>query len=300
MGEGKGTISPMLAQPAEEPFDRDDWLFEPKLDGVRCVAFLGSETRLQDRKGKDITYKFPELKELHRQVKKPCVLDGEIVGTSFDQIQRRIHKEKPLDIRIAGKLYPATYYAFDLLSLSGESVMKLPQLSRKELLEEAFSSSERAKVLPFRIGKGKSLFEEIQTKGGEGVMAKALAAPYIEGKRVSWWLKIKNFKEGEFYILGLTQGENEREQTFGSLILGEKVGDTFAYVGNVGSGFDEATLRELLTFFSTLKGEALFREADIDRPVKFWTRPVVKCEIRYLERSSDGKLRFPTFRKLIR
>jgi DNA ligase D-like protein (predicted ligase) len=290
----------MLAQTAKEPFDSKDWLYELKLDGVRCIAYLDTATRLQGRNGHSMTHKFPELQELHRQVSKPCILDGEIVCASFSQVQRRIHKEKPLDIRIAHKQYPATYFAFDILNLSGNSTMMCSQIDRKGILSSLMTNSENGLVLPWRESSGVALFTEVQKRNLEGIMAKLMSAPYIEGKRADWWLKVKNFKEGTFYVCGLTEGENERSETFGSLILGELRGGKWVHVGNVGSGFDQQQLTMLLGSFRAMQDKCPFEQASIGRPVKFWIKPIVKCEVRYLEWSKDGKLRFPTFRKLKR
>ncbi|MDD4986194.1 MAG: hypothetical protein PHQ43_10490, partial [Dehalococcoidales bacterium] len=116
--EEKKTIKPQLAQTASKPFDHKGWLFELKLDGVRCIAYLDNGTRLQARSGQDITAQFPELGELHRQVVKPCILDGEIICATFNQVQHRTHRTKPLDIRVAQRLYPARFYAFDLLEVN--------------------------------------------------------------------------------------------------------------------------------------------------------------------------------------
>jgi ATP-dependent DNA ligase len=292
------TIKPQLAQTAKEPFDHDDWLFELKLDGVRCIAYLGRDTRLQARSGQDITAQFPELRNLHRQVAKPCILDGEIACATFNQVQHRIHKTKALDIRVAAKLYPARFFAFDILSLDGKSLTSLAQMSRKEALITVMTESPIGLVLPWRDGEGVALFREVQTNRQEGVMAKLKAAPYVEGKRVDWWLKVKNFQEGTFYVCGLTEGEGERAATFGSLILGELRDGRWAYVGNVGSGFDHRQLKELTAYFSALTGDCPLGQADVGRTVKFWTKPVVQCEVRFLEWGADGKLRFPTFRVL--
>ncbi|MEQ4488743.1 MAG: ATP-dependent DNA ligase [Dehalococcoides mccartyi] len=297
--EEKKTIRPQLAQTAKEAFDHKDWLFELKLDGVRCIAFLDNETRLQARSGQDITAQFPELSELHRLAVKPCILDGEIICATFNQVQHRIHRTKPLDIRVARRLYPARFYAFDLLEANHKAAMNLPQSTRKETLTTVMKESEQGLILPWRDGEGIALFREVQNRRQEGIMAKLKSAPYLEGKRVDWWLKIKNFQEGTFYICGLTEGENDRKATFGSLILGELKDGKWLYVGNVGSGFDQQELKELAAHFNTLRGDCPFEQVDVGRPVKLWTRPVIQCEVKFLERGSDGKLRFPTFRKLI-
>ena len=293
------TIKPQLAQTAKEPFDHDDWLFELKLDGVRCIAYLDRDTRLQARSGQDIAAQFPELRELHRQVTKPCILDGEIACATFNQVQHRIHKAKVLDIRVAAKLYPARFFAFDLLNVNGESLMPLAQIARKDALRLVMSDTPIGLVLPYHEGKGIALFREAQSRQQEGIMAKLQSAPYIEGKRVDWWLKVKNFQEGTFYACGLTEGEGERAATFGSLILGDLREGKLVYVGNVGSGFDQKQLKELATYFDALKADCPFEQVEVGRPVKLWTKPVVQCEVRFLECGKDGKLRFPTFRKLM-
>ena len=293
------TIKPQLAQIAKEPFDHKDWLVELTLDGVRCIAYLDKGTRLQARSGQDITAQFPELWNLHCQVVKPCILDGEIACATFNQMQHRIHKTKALDIRVAAKLYPARFFAFDLLNVSGKSLMPLAQIARKEALRDVMTENPIGLVLPWREREGIALFREVQKHRQEGIMAKLQSAPYIEGKRADWWLKVKNFQEGTFYVFGFTEGEGERATAFGSLILGELRDGKLVYVGNVGSGFDQRQLVELTAYFGSLQGECPFEQADVGRAVKQWTKPVVRCEVRFLEWGKDGKLRFPTFRCLV-
>lgn len=293
-------IKPMLAQTAKELVDRKDFIYEQKLDGVRCVAYLGGKTELWSRSGATITHKFPELIQLDRQASKPCILDGEIVSLSFEAIQQRIHKEKALAIRIAQSQYPAFYYAFDILYVNGESVMAKPLIERKAILGTVFTENYYGRTLGWQTGYGQSLLEQTKSKGLEGIMAKQMYSPYLEGKRSDAWLKVKNFREGIFYICGLTEGENERSSTFGSLILAEESNGYLVYVGNVGSGFSQEQLVMLLKLLEPMRGECPFGEVGIGRPIKLWTRPELRCEVRYLERTQGGYLRFPTFRKLER
>jgi ATP-dependent DNA ligase len=173
------TIKPQLAQTAREPFDHKDWLFELKLDGVRCIAYLGNDTRLQARSGQDITAQFPELRSLHCQVVKPCILDGEIACATFNQMQHRIHKTKALDIRVASNFYPARFFAFDILCLDGQNLMPLLQMARKEALRAAMNDTPIGLVLPYREGKGIDLFREVQSLQQEGIMAKHQAAGQV-------------------------------------------------------------------------------------------------------------------------
>jgi len=298
---GGGKIKPMLAKIGNDvDLDRKDFIYEQKLDGVRCIAYLDSNTQLQARSGAIITHKFPELKGMCQQVSKPCVLDGEIVSTGFEAIQHRIQREKPLAIKVAQTQYPAFYFVFDILYLDGESVMAKPLLERKAILNSVFAQDYHARMLGWQTGYGTSLFNEARERSLEGIMGKYMYSPYLEGKRSDSWLKIKNFREATYYICGLTEGENERANTFGSVILGELIDGKLVYVGNCGSGFNQAQLRMLLYLLEPIRGECSFADVAIDRPVKFWTKPMLKCEVRYLELSPDGKLRFPTFRKLVR
>lgn len=295
-------IKPMLAQTARQPVDRKDFIYEQKLDGVRCIAYLDSTTKLQARSGAIITPKFPELATIHQQVRKPCVLDGEIISRDFNAIQHRIHQQKPLSIKVAQTQYPVIYFVFDILYLNGESVKGKPLIERKALLNSIFAQDYYARMLGWQTGYGVGLFNNARERNLEGIMAKYMYSPYLEGKRSDSWLKVKCFKEGVFYICGVTEGENERSKTFGSVILGELVDGELVYVGNAGSGFSQDQLRMLLHLLEPMRDECPFDgwsyEVKVDRPVKFWTRPELECEVRYLELSPNGKLRFPTFRKL--
>lgn len=293
-------IEPMLAETAKEPFDSPDWLFEAKLDGVRCIAQLGGGTTLQGRSGSDITRKFPELQGIHWWARKPCVLDGEIVCDSFGAIQQRIHKEKPLDIRIASQQYAAKYQVFDILLLGDEALTRKPLHERKRILSEVVDGGNGVGVLPF-VFEGIALFERAKTEGWEGIMAKRMASTYQIGRRSPDWLKIKVFKEERFLICGLTEGENDRAKTFGSLILGKETDRGLLYVGNCGSGFSEELLQKLSVVLSGLGAEECpFPEAPkLDRRLKHWVKPFLWCEVRYLEYGSDGKLRFPSFRGFV-
>jgi len=295
-------ILPMCAETGSvKDLNRNEWLYEQKLDGVRCVATLGDETELQSRSGNIITRKFPELAELHRQVGKPCVIDGEIVGVDFNAVQHRIHVEDRFKIKIAHARYPIIYCVFDILYVDGESVKEQALIERKEILNHILSPSPEAKSLEW-ADSGEALFEELTQQGMEGIMAKDRYAVYLEGKRCYSWLKVKNFKEAIFYVCGVTEGENDRSDTFGSLILGKLVEGKLAYVGNVGSGFTHGQLGGMLGVLKLYEDECPFEErVDTDRPVKFWTRPEMRCEVRYLDMPGrpNDKLRFPTFRSVV-
>ena len=285
-------IKPMLAETAQLPFDRPDYIYEIKLDGVRCIAYLDGDTRLQARSGADITHKFPELANLHRQVSQPAILDGEIVSTSFRAIQHRIQRQKPLAIKVAQGQYPAFIHIFDVLDAGHENVMAKPQIERKAILQSIFSDSYHGRLLKWTT-QGTALAKLTKENGLEGIMAKGMYAPYVANKRASSWLKIKHFSEGAFYICGLTRGE----RSFGSLVLGEVVNGQIVYVGNCGTGFDQGEMDRILHLLEP--GDCPFQiRPDLGRELQTWARPTLRCEVRYFERT-DTKLRFPSFRRLI-
>lgn len=295
-------IQPMLAETGTpRALDLNNWIYERKIDGARCVAVLGDKTELQSRSGSILTAKFPELVGLHQWAGKPCVLDGEIAGKDFNAILHRIHLQNPFKIRIALTQFPVIYYVFDIIYYDGESVKTKPLIQRKEILQNVLTPNPSSELLE-SYDSGEALFAEAKEQGLEGIMGKNLYAPYLEGRRSDGWLKLKNFKEETFYICGVTEGENDRSDTFGSLILGKMVDGKLTYVGNVGSGFTHSQLSATLAALTIVKGECPFEaKPDTDRPVKFWTRPELKCEVRYLYMKGDpgAKLRFPTFRKMV-
>ena len=299
-------IDPMLCQRADKPFDNPDWLFELKLDGGRCVAFVTKEgTTLQGRSGSIITAQFPELQDLHRMVKEPCILDGEIVCKNFTGFARRVHKQNAFDIRIARRENPAAFVAFDIIEVKGVSVAKVPLMTRKDILDrtglerwEVGSVENPATIIPYTMAEGVALFKEVQQKQLEGVVAKGLHSTYTQSVRSDIWLKIKNLKMRSFLVCGLTAGERARKDYFGALILGEMVENKLIYRGNVGTGFDYQHMSWMLDFFKRLEGPPVFQASSVGKPIKFWVKPVVKAEVEYFELGVDGKLRFPTFRKL--
>jgi len=302
-------VKPMLAVLAPHPFDSPDYYFEFKLDGVRALAYVEENlTRLQGRNLSDLSAQFPELLNLHHKVNsKPVVLDGEIVCLddrgypSFESIQNRIHKAFSLDIKFWAQKLPATYLVFDVLYIGDEWVMNKPLVERKSLLNTLLQPNAPAQVIKFVNGEGVALFKLAQEHELEGVIAKLKSSPYLPGKRSAYWQKFKTKKEGIFVIGGLTIGEGKRQQTFGSAILGlwDKEGK-LRHVGNVGTGFSDHHLEEILRLCHKLRVEkSPFYSLDLAERVLLWCQPVISCEVRYLDITQEGKLRSPSFRRFI-
>jgi bifunctional non-homologous end joining protein LigD len=294
-------IRPMLAYPAE-PFDSDDFLFEWKFDGTRCICFVGEKLRLQNRRLMNITYRYPELQLQSYVNAKKAILDGEIVvlregKPSFRDLQLREHVVDPLRIELLSRSLPATFIAFDILYLDGQPLVELPLIERKENLKRVVKESPRLILSRHVEGEGKRFFGEVVKLGLEGVMAKRKDSAYQIGRRSRDWLKIKSFKSIDCVIVGFTPGEGWREPYFGALLLGAYHGGRLRFLGKVGTGFDEALLRCLAPLLRKLLTEANPVGEEPPYPAR-WVKPELVCEVKFLELTDDMKLRAPAFRRL--
>jgi bifunctional non-homologous end joining protein LigD len=294
--------SPMLAELAPGPFDSPDHIFEPKWDGVRCLAYVSASGYcLVGRSGADITELFPEFRRGHFPGGS-LVMDGEMVcgdgkKKSFPLIQARIHREDAFSIRLGARTSPATYMVFDILELEEtdltSSGQAFPLWRREELLSTHLAANERVRLTPFIEAEGAAVFNAWQALGYEGVMAKHLQSAYTPGKRSPCWQKIKAARVEEFYAVALTPGQGSRQDSFGAMVLASLEGGALVHRGEVGSGFSEADLKAVLD---------RARDALPALPITIkgarWISPL-KCRVKYLDQTEDGKLRFPVFAEML-
>jgi ATP-dependent DNA ligase len=191
-------IQPMLAQRAPEPFDSEDYLFEIKWDGIRCLAFIeAGRLRLQSRDLMAISAQFPELASL-AQLPSGTVLDGELVVLKdgkpcFAEIQKRTQLRTSHRIGMFSHALPVSYLVFDLLYWEGESLVAAPLSARREALNSLTARLPESGVLVSGavLRYGRACFETVAKLGLEGLMAKRLDSPYVVGRRSRHWLKIK-------------------------------------------------------------------------------------------------------------
>ncbi|RLB05300.1 MAG: DNA ligase [Deltaproteobacteria bacterium] len=252
-------ISPMLAY-TSAPFDSPRHIFEIKWDGTRCILFIkDKKIRLQNRRLADITYRYPELLGLYREVKaKNAILDGEVVVLSkgrpdFNKLQQREHISEPIKIDLLSQKMPATYIAFDLLFLNGKNCTHLPLIERKKILRSILQESTYLVESLYIEEKGKAFFKRVLDEGLEGIMAKSITSPYLIGKRSRHWLKIKPKPTAICYIIGYTEGKGAREAFFGSLALATYEEGRWVYRGRVGSGFSETDMELILSRLQGLR-----------------------------------------------
>jgi bifunctional non-homologous end joining protein LigD len=300
---------PMLAEGGYEPFDGEAWSFEPKMDGIRCLAEMQTGgTVLRTRTGRDATGTYPEIHMIHELVDQVnAVIDGEIVAfdedgrNSFETLQQRMNLQNPRDIERARKRIPVTLVAFDLLWLDGHETIGLPLEERRELLRLIVEEDDRLRLTAHFEGEhaGTTLVEAAKAQSLEGVVAKRLGSPYVPGRRTDAWRKIKLRNTQDCVILGYTQGQRARGATFGALLVGVVEGDGWRWIGQVGSGFTEATLARIMEQLEPLTTDEP-AAAEL-RSVKgaVYVEPKVVCECEFLEiTKGTGKMRAPTFKGL--
>jgi bifunctional non-homologous end joining protein LigD len=309
------TMQPMMATLAGEAFDDDDWIFEPKWDGVRALATCQwDQTYLLSRNGNDVTIGYPELQKLHeRLVCWDAIVDGEIVAMhqgrpSFERLQSRINLQNERDIARISKQIPVSFVAYDLLYLDGKSLLKTPLEERKKLLEELVVVSDNVQVSPYVQGEGTTLYEAACAQNLEGIVAKRLGTSYRPGKRGKDWLKVKTTIETDLVIGGWSAGEGSRSKSFGALLVGAYEGDKLRYVGSVGSGFSQKTLDALMPQLQERATDEMPFNEDpramgqgrFGKPIRdpVWVAPELIARVEFRELTSVGRLRAPTFKGL--
>ena len=300
-------VAPMMAA-AREPFSHADWLFEPKLDGIRAIVHVaGGEARLTSRRGTDLTATYPGLAAaLAAQPVAEAVFDGEIVAfdergaPSFERLQQRMNLAGEIDVAAAEERIPVTYLAFDLLHLDGYDLTGAVLEERKEALARVLLPAGPVALVEHFQAEGEEAYAGAVALGLEGVMAKRRGSRYLPGKRADSWAKIKARDTGDFAVCGFTRGEGLREPTFGALLLGAWQEDgALAYRGRVGGGFSDAVLADLRARLDALATDACpFPEAPSEAAGATFVRPELVVEVEYSEVSSGGHLRAPVFKRL--
>ncbi len=296
--------APMLATLATDSFADQAWLFEPKLDGIRALAYINNnEVRLYSRRGLLITQRYPLLIKELSGYKENLILDGEIVALdkngrpSFEKLQERSGLTKKDDIAKAEANNPIVYYVFDIIFFNGKDLSPVPLKDRKKILREIVAHSKYVKIVEEMGSDGKLAFKTCVNNGLEGVVGKRLASSYQAGRRSPDWLKIKSTQSAEFLICGYTRGTGSRKSTFGALILGEhNQKGKMVYVCNVGTGFDQKRLGALLKSMKSLETKIcpfITQPSGLDSPT--WLKPQLVAEIKYAERTKEGHLRIPVF-----
>src|ERR1700722_13864486 len=251
----------MLAKLARELPVAEDMFYEPKWDGFRCIVFRdGDEVELGSRNEKPLTRYFPELIEpMRHQLPDPCVLDGEIVissdgGLDFDALLQRVHPAASR-VRMLSETTPASFVAFDALSLAGRDLRSEAFEERRKLLEEAMAGAVSPLfVTPATRSTDVALdwFSRFEGAGLDGGVAKRAGEPYREGERLM--VKVKYERTADCVVGGFRW--HKQDGLVGSLLLG--LYDESAKLHHVGvcSAFTAARRKELVDELAPFRPDA--------------------------------------------
>lgn len=282
-------IAPMLIAQMQEPFDNPDWIYELKLDGCRCIAYLEKDkTILRNKRNMELLPRFPELKNIHTAVKDKCILDGELVVMvngvpEFYELQKRTLMTSPVKISMAAGLLPASFVAYDCLQVNDRVLLDTPLMERKAILQELVRENERIAVSRYIEEKGTELYDLTVQKELEGVVAKRKNSLYYQGKRTKDWIKFKRMADKEFVICGYEPGQMT------SLILGEYQDGVLEYAGTVTMG----VRRELTRILQ--KGKCPFAAIPQGKEQVIWCKPEYVGTVEYMPNSMNA-LRQPVFK----
>ncbi len=300
-------IEPMLSENKDKPPKGDDYIFELKWDGIRAlIAYDEGKVTIHTRNQNDVTLQFPELLEGEKAFRATnAVFDAEIVSLDasgkpvFKKVINRLVSSGETNILKLSKTTPCYCYIFDCLYLDGRSLVNEPLTKRKEWLKDAVRFDTPYRVSEF-VEDGDSLFEAARDHGLEGIMAKKRDSKYTPGKRSDCWYKIKIRQTSEVFIIGYTKGKGDRGVTFGALHIAEKVDGKLHYRGKVGTGFDDATIKDIV---HVMKKVEVVKSADVigqvlDPKISVWLAPKLMAEVSYSKLTPDKMFREPVFVKL--
>ncbi len=307
---GPDPVRPMFATLGSEQAipDPEDWAYEMKWDGVRCIAVVrDSRVRLISRNGVDATPTYPELGDLGGFLSADsAVLDGEIVALDtrgrpdFGLLQTRMKLAHRAEIEAAQAATPVRLMLFDLLELDGNDLTGLEYRQRRELLGKAVDDAEdgHVQVPPVLDATLREAVEASRQLGLEGIMAKRLSSDYQPGTRSASWVKIKHVHTQEVVVVGWRPGRGSRAAKVGSLLVAVPDGVDLRYVGRVGSGLTERDLAEVGARLKKLarKTAPLGDVPGADASDAHWVRPALVGEVQYSEHTGTGRLRHPVWR----
>lgn len=307
-------VTPMLATPSTPALAAqsarrwgEPWV-EFKWDGIRAIGVWdGERLRMRARSGTDITARYPELTGVDAGLgREPAILDGEVVAydsggrPSFHRLQSRMHLTKAREIDREARRTPVTFVLFDVLTVGGTDVTALPLAERRALLEDLARNAVPAIVVPPVAADLDAALATAAELELEGVVVKDPRSPYRPGTRSEEWLKVKLTRTQDVVIGAIRPGRGGRTGTIGSLLLGIPGPDGLEYVGRVGSGFTEATLRLLQAQLEPLRTDAnpMVGVPRADASDALWVRPDLVAEVEFAEFTPGGTLRHARWRGL--
>lgn len=292
-------IKPMLIGVESEPFDDPAFIYELKVDGERCIAYLdpSSGTDLRNKRNIRMLPKVPELMRLHENVRRRCILDGELAVITdgrpdFFAIQRRSLMTNSQKIKLAAKRQPACFVAFDLLYLDDHSITDLPLMERKSMLQNVILREDARFALSRYIEQGgTAFFELVKAQNLEGIVAKRRESRYYFDKRTKDWIKIKYLQDEDFVVCGYIRKENHMT----SIVLGQYQGGQLVYKGHVTLGVGGENFRRIREL-PVLPTPSFAVPAGNEQAI--WVEPRLVCTVQYMNKTERGGMRQSVFKGL--
>ena len=292
----KRDIKPMLISEEKEVFNDNNYIYELKLDGIRCIAYIDKDSvDLRNKRNDKVLFRYPEMSEINKQLKcKNVILDGELFilkdnKTDFFEMQRRSLMSNDFKIELASKKLPVSFTAFDILYKDNQQLTDLMLIERKKLLQDCILENDRISISRYIEEEGKKLFELTTKQNLEGIVAKKKESKYYFGKRTKDWIKIKNYEDDDFVICGYI----EKEANVTSLVIA-KYNDKKELVnkGHVTLGVSNDALRIIKA--QKELDYSIFETNDNT----VWIEPNLVCTVKYMHKTEAGGMRQPVFKGL--
>jgi bifunctional non-homologous end joining protein LigD len=281
---------------------KGQWSYEIKFDGYRIMARIDhDQVQLFTRNGHDWTHKLPQqAAALAALGLESAWLDGEMVVANEHGVPDFQALQNAFEAGSSGNIL---YYLFDLPYLNGVDLREVPVEERRAALATVLGSHEQA-LLRFSEAFDETpdaLLNSACQMQMEGLIGKRLGSPYVS-RRSSDWIKLKCKHRQEFVIVGYTDPKGSRS-AFGALLLGlhDRDSGELRYAGKVGTGFNESTLKSILT---QLKPLQVKKPAVVNPPSGFevkgvhWLKPKLLAEVAFAEMTKDGSVRHAVFHGL--
>lgn len=287
----------MLIKQESAPFDDDNYIYELKLDGVRCLAYINHKSvEFRNKRNLRLNKKFPELTNIYQNIKEKnpnynYILDGELHifqngNNNFFEVSNRTILTNPFKIKLHSKQFPATFTAFDILYYQDREVMNLPLIQRKELLKQLIDENERINYSRYIETNGTALFEKTGKFGLEGIVAKEKNSVYIQGKRSNAWIKCKHLLEDDFIVVGYISKENHVV----SLVLAQiNHNEDLIYKGKVTAS------KTVLSQAKEHRGNTHLSFPHTEE-ITWLAPPYIVVVVRYMELTLEGYMRQPAFK----
>jgi len=285
----------MLIAKQMKPFDSDNYIYELKFDGIRCLAYLDKDVMdLRNKRNKPLLSLFPELSRLNDFVSQKCILDGELIvikngKPDFYEIQKRTMMTNHFKIAMSAKKYPAAYVAYDMLYAGNQTLIDEPIEKRKAILNSVIKENEYLAISRVVENQGIGLFNIVKEQNLEGVVAKRKGSKYFFGKRSQDWIKFKYLKDDDYIICGYILKSHHMT----SFILGQYAQDgTLVYQGHCTLG---CSINILKQYKYTIIEHSPFEKIPKGNENAVWLKPEIVCIVEYMPGVNQG-LRQPVLK----